>query len=145
MLLVFKLSDSHSPSLSLERRRARSISSSSDPSNLHWYRTEMESMQSRVESWIRDQRAKILKVTWGPLQWWMRWPWNNDGRKQRKMLQEEYERRKKQLNDLCLALKAESVSELQDVLCCMVLSECVYKVWHFWDTFNCLHCLFGLS
>ncbi|KAB1224135.1 hypothetical protein CJ030_MR2G024429 [Morella rubra] len=87
----------------------------------------MESMQSRVESWIRDQRAKILKVTWGPLQWWMRWPWNNDGRKQRKMLQEEYERRKKQLNDLCLALKAESVSELQDVLCCMVLSECVYK------------------
>ncbi|KAG2672646.1 hypothetical protein I3843_13G044700 [Carya illinoinensis] len=87
----------------------------------------MESIHSRVESWIRDQRAKILKVSWGPLQWRMRWPWNKDDREQRKKIQEEYERRKKQLHDLCRALKAESVLDLQDILCCMVLSECVYK------------------
>ncbi|XP_059457285.1 uncharacterized protein LOC132187117 [Corylus avellana] len=87
----------------------------------------MESIQSRVESWIRDQRAKFFKVSWGPLQWRMRWPWNNNDREQRKMIQEEYERRKKQLHQLCRALKAESVSDLQDILCCMVLAECVYK------------------
>ncbi|XP_040993723.1 uncharacterized protein LOC121240371 isoform X1 [Juglans microcarpa x Juglans regia] len=77
-------------------------------------------------SWIRNQRAKILKASWGPLQRPMRWPWNYDDREQRKRIPEEYERRKKQLHDLCLALKAESVSDLQDILCCMVLSECVY-------------------
>ncbi|KAL6967952.1 hypothetical protein U1Q18_033755 [Sarracenia purpurea var. burkii] len=87
----------------------------------------MESVQQRVETWIRDQRTKILKVTWPP-QWRMavRWPWTN-GREQRKRIQEEYERTKKQIRNLCSALKAESVSDLQDILCCMVLSECVYK------------------
>ncbi|KAK7350571.1 hypothetical protein VNO77_09342 [Canavalia gladiata] len=88
----------------------------------------MEFIQSRVEPWIRDQREKLLglKVSWGPLQWRMKWPWTSH-REQKKRIQEEYQRRRKQLNDLCLALKAESVSELQDLLCCMVLSECVYK------------------
>ncbi|XP_027334122.1 uncharacterized protein LOC113848908 isoform X2 [Abrus precatorius] len=88
----------------------------------------MEFIQSRVEPWIRDQRAKLLglKVSWGPLQWRMKWPWTSH-REQKKRIQEEYHRRRKQLNDLCLALKAESVSDLQDLLCCMVLSECVYK------------------
>ncbi|CAK9140878.1 unnamed protein product [Ilex paraguariensis] len=87
----------------------------------------MESLHQRVETWVRDQRTKISKVTWPP-QWRMvvRWPWTN-GREQRKRIQEEYERRKKQLQDLCHAVKAESVSDLQDILCCMVLSECVYK------------------
>ncbi|KAH7528483.1 hypothetical protein FEM48_Zijuj05G0077000 [Ziziphus jujuba var. spinosa] len=79
----------------------------------------MEALQSRVESWIREQRAKILKVSWGPLQWRMKWPWNSDDREQRKKLQQEYERRKKQLHDLCLAVKADSFSDLQDILCCM--------------------------
>ncbi|KAH7534061.1 hypothetical protein FEM48_Zijuj04G0197500 [Ziziphus jujuba var. spinosa] len=83
----------------------------------------MEALQSRVESWIREQRAKILKVSWGPLQWRMKWPWNSDDREQRKKLQQEYERRKKQLHDLCLAVKADSFSDLQDILCCMVLFE----------------------
>ncbi|KDP45262.1 hypothetical protein JCGZ_15127 [Jatropha curcas] len=89
----------------------------------------MESIQSRVESWIKDQRAKILKVSWGPLQWRMKWPpWiNSDDREQKKIIQQEYERRRKQLHDLCLAFKAESVADLQEILCCMVLSECVYK------------------
>ncbi|XP_075100996.1 uncharacterized protein LOC107778662 isoform X1 [Nicotiana tabacum] len=87
----------------------------------------MESLQRRVESWIRGQKSKILKITW-PQQWKMvvRWPWA-DAREQRKLIQEEYERRKKQLQELCLAVKAESVADLQDILCCMVLSECVYK------------------
>ncbi|XVF21301.1 hypothetical protein REPUB_Repub12eG0079100 [Reevesia pubescens] len=90
----------------------------------------MESIHSRVETWIRDQRAKILKVSWGPLQWRMRWqwpPWNSGDREHRQKLQEEYERRKRQLQELCRAVKADSLSDLQDILCCMVLSECVYK------------------
>ncbi|KAM5562963.1 hypothetical protein ABKV19_017917 [Rosa sericea] len=91
----------------------------------------MESLQSRVESWLRDweKRAKLWKVSWGPLQWRMRWPsiLNDGDREQRKRIHEEYERRRKQLHDLCAAVKADSVSDLQDILCCMVLSECVYK------------------
>ncbi|GAA0144333.1 hypothetical protein LIER_04812 [Lithospermum erythrorhizon] len=87
----------------------------------------MESIHQRVETWIRDQRARILKVTWPP-QWKMvvRWPWSA-GREQRKRIQEEFERKKKQLHHLCNAVQAENVSDLQDILCCMVLSECVYK------------------
>ncbi|KAL0561743.1 hypothetical protein IC582_002184 [Cucumis melo] len=88
----------------------------------------MQSIQSRVESWIKDQRDKVLKVSWGPLQWKMRWPfWNSNYREQRKKIHQEYERRRQQLHELCLALKAESVVDLQEILCCMVLSECVYK------------------
>lgn len=67
-----------------------------------------------------------MKVSWGPLQWRLRWPWKDD-REQRKKIREEYERRSKQLHDLCRAVEAESMSDLQDILCCMVLSECVYK------------------
>ncbi|XP_021907266.1 LOW QUALITY PROTEIN: uncharacterized protein LOC110821655 [Carica papaya] len=89
---------------------------------------QLEAIQTRVESWIRDQRAKILKVSWGPLQWRLRWPpWNNGDKEQRKRIQQEYEKRKKQLHDLCRVVKAESFADLQDILCCMVLSECVYK------------------
>ena len=43
-------------------------------------------------------------------------------------MHEEYQRRKKQLHNLCIAVKADSLSDLQDIMCCMVLSECVYKV-----------------
>ncbi|MBA0653147.1 hypothetical protein Goklo_020349 [Gossypium klotzschianum] len=46
---------------------------------------------------------------------------------QRQKLHQEYERRKRQLQELCRAVKADSLSDLQDILCCMVLSECVYK------------------
>ncbi|MBA0732382.1 hypothetical protein Gogos_016480 [Gossypium gossypioides] len=60
----------------------------------------------------------------------MRWqwpPWNTGGREHRQRLQQEYERRKRQLQELCRAVKVDSISDLQDILCCMVLSECVYK------------------
>ncbi|XWS47166.1 hypothetical protein CRYUN_Cryun14cG0130000 [Craigia yunnanensis] len=90
----------------------------------------MESIQSRVETWIRDQRAKILKVSWDPLQWRRRWqwpPWNTGDREHRQKLQQEYEKRKRLLQELSRAVKADSISDLQDILCCMVLSECVYK------------------
>ncbi|CAN8269968.1 unnamed protein product [Cochlearia groenlandica] len=88
----------------------------------------MESIQSRVESWIRDQRARFLRVSWGPIQWRFRWPpWNGGDADQRVKIRREYEKRKKQIQDLCIALKSESVEDLQDILCCMVLSECVYK------------------
>lgn len=88
----------------------------------------MEALHQRVETWIKDQSVKILKISW-PQKWTVviNWPWS-DGREQRRRIKEEYERRKKQLHNLCHAVKAESVSDLQDILCCMVLSECVYKV-----------------
>ncbi|KAK6122213.1 hypothetical protein DH2020_044041 [Rehmannia glutinosa] len=88
----------------------------------------METLQRRVETWIRDQRTKILKVTWPP-PWRLvvKWPWPNGRREQQKKIQEELESRKKQLQDLCYAVKAETLSDLQEILCCMVLSECVYK------------------
>ncbi|KAL2319459.1 hypothetical protein Fmac_028428 [Flemingia macrophylla] len=84
----------------------------------------MEFIQRRVEPWVRDQGAKLLglKASWGPLQWRMKWPWASH-REHKKRIQEEYHR----LKALCHALKADSVSDLQDLLCCMVLSECVYK------------------
>lgn len=89
----------------------------------------MESLQRRVETWIRDQRTKILRVTWPPA--WPRmavkWPWVDGGREQQKKIQEELGRRKKQIEEFCYAVKADSVSDLQEILCCMVLAECVYK------------------
>ncbi|XP_077226718.1 lipase class 3 family protein [Tasmannia lanceolata] len=81
----------------------------------------MGSLQQRFESWIRDQSGKI-RVSWPQLSW----PWKSE-REERKRLQEEYERRRKQLHDLCHSVKADSVSDLRDILCSMVLSECVYK------------------
>ncbi|KAI3461816.1 hypothetical protein Pfo_018479 [Paulownia fortunei] len=88
----------------------------------------METLQRRVETWIRDQSTKIMRVTWPP-PWRMvvQWPWPNGRREQQKKIQEELECRKKQLQDLCNAVKAETLSDLQEILCCMVLSECVYK------------------
>ncbi|XP_057451470.1 uncharacterized protein LOC130743298 isoform X9 [Lotus japonicus] len=86
----------------------------------------MEFIQNRVEPWMREQGAKLMNVSWGPLQWRMRWPWSTH-REEKKRMKEQYERRRKQLHDLSLALKADSISDLQDLLCCMVLSECVYK------------------
>ncbi|XP_021720157.1 uncharacterized protein LOC110687822 [Chenopodium quinoa] len=92
----------------------------------------VEGLQRKLEGWIKDQTSKFPKLQLPPLPQFRGWvgvkwpPWSTD-REQRRKLQEEYERRKKQLQDLCRAVKAESVSDLQDILCCMVLSECVYK------------------
>lgn len=91
----------------------------------------VEGLQRKVEGWIKDHTSKLPKLQIPPLPQfrWVRakWPpWSTDPEHRRK-LQEEYGRRKKQLHDLCRAVKAESVSDLQDILCCMVLSECVYK------------------
>ena len=109
----------------------------------------MEGLQRRVETWIKDQGWKMPKLQL-PAMPQMRWvgvrwpPWSSD-REHRKKLQEEYERRRKQLQDLCRAVKAESVSDLQEILCCMVLSECVYKVVFLlfcliWFHFSCFGC-----
>ncbi|VFR00503.1 unnamed protein product [Cuscuta campestris] len=88
----------------------------------------MEGLHRRIDTWIKDHSARITSITRSQLRWptAVKWPWC-DGKEHRKRIQEEYERRKKQLKDLCFAVKAESVSDLQDILCCMVLSECVYK------------------
>ncbi|BBH00074.1 ATPase E1-E2 type family protein / haloacid dehalogenase-like hydrolase family protein [Prunus dulcis] len=61
------------------------------------------------------------------MKWRMKWPWvGGDGyRKHRRRIHQEYERRRKQLHDLCGAVKADSVSDLQDILCCMVLVDMV--------------------
>ncbi|KAM2989821.1 hypothetical protein FF2_003747 [Malus domestica] len=89
----------------------------------------MESIQSKVEAWIKEQHAKLLKVSWCPLQWRMKWPWlfKEGDREHRRRIHQEYEGRRKQLHDLCAAVKVDSVSDLREILCCMVLSECVYK------------------
>ncbi|KAE9600821.1 putative P-loop containing nucleoside triphosphate hydrolase, alpha/Beta hydrolase [Lupinus albus] len=87
----------------------------------------MDFIQRRVEPWVRDQRSKLFNVSWAPLQWRMKWPWSKHSSEQKKKIQEEYQRRMKQLQDLCRALSIDSLSDLQDLLSCMVLSECVYK------------------
>ncbi|KAL0906669.1 hypothetical protein M5K25_025182 [Dendrobium thyrsiflorum] len=93
----------------------------------------MEFIYSRVESWIKDQTARIA-VSWSPPappRWhWPRWPpWKGqqDRREQERLLRQEYERQRRQLHDLCRAAKAESIADLQEILCSMVLAECVYK------------------
>ncbi|KAL2586101.1 hypothetical protein AAZV13_13G034100 [Glycine max] len=53
----------------------------------------------------------------------MKWSWASH-REHKKRIQEEYQC----LRNICRALKAESVSDLQDLLCYMVLSKCVYKM-----------------
>ena len=53
----------------------------------------------------------------------MKWPWASH-REHKKRIQEEYQC----LRNLCLALKAESFCDLQDLLYFMVLSKCLYKV-----------------
>lgn len=96
---------------------------------------DFESWQRRMETWISDQRSRVPRLPSLPrgAQWQWQWPvklkwppWEDD-RQQRKKLQEEYERRKKHLHELCRATKVETVADLQDILCSMVLSECVYK------------------
>ena len=90
-------------------------------------RKEMDwSLHQRVETWIREQRTKISwAVKWPVVV--INWPWTN-GQQQRKRIKEEFEKRKRQLVKLCHAVKADSLSDLQDILCCLLLSECVYKV-----------------
>ncbi|KAK8955371.1 hypothetical protein KSP40_PGU000558 [Platanthera guangdongensis] len=96
----------------------------------------MESLFGRVESWIKEQKAKMALV-WppptllAPPKWhWPRWPtWKaeQDRREQDRLLRLEYEKQQRQLQDLCQAVKADSVADLQEILCSMVLAECVYK------------------
>ena len=92
---------------------------------------------SRVESWVRDQAARL--PPWAPPLPVPRWPWPpprapawpGDRRRQReRMFREEFERRRIQLRELCRAVRVDTVAELQELLCAMVLAECVYKVPH---------------
>ncbi|XP_072952480.1 uncharacterized protein [Typha angustifolia] len=94
----------------------------------------MASLRSQVESWIKDQAARV-GAAWHPpplpkLQWlpWKGFVIGGGGRReQERRLREEYERRRRKLQDLCSAVNVESIADLQEVLCSMVLSECVYK------------------
>ncbi|EPS74140.1 lipase class 3 family protein [Genlisea aurea] len=92
----------------------------------------METLQRTLETWIRDRSSRIMRVKWTPpwkmvvkLPW--TWTWPNQRIDQQRKIKEEVESGKRQLQELCRALKAETVAELQEILCCMVLSECVYK------------------
>ncbi|CAM0945676.1 unnamed protein product [Alopecurus aequalis] len=89
---------------------------------------------SRLESWVRDQAARL--PPWAPPLPVPRWPWPpprapawpGDRRRQReRMFREEFERRGIQLRELCRAVRVDTVAELQELLCAMVLAECVYK------------------
>jgi hypothetical protein len=44
------------------------------------------------------------------------------------MFREEVKRRRRQLRELCRAVRVDTIPELQELLCAMVLAECVYKV-----------------
>ena len=66
---------------------------------------------------------------WG-WRWQWQWPWKSD-RERKETLDEEYKRRKEQIQTLCNSLKAEDVTDLKDILSAMILSECVYKVGFF--------------
>ncbi|XP_048533636.1 uncharacterized protein LOC125512585 isoform X5 [Triticum urartu] len=88
----------------------------------------------RVESWVRDQGARL--PPWVPPIAVPRWPWPplsapawpGDRRRQReRMFREEFERRRIQLRELCRAVRVDTIAELQELLCAMVLAECVYK------------------
>lgn len=95
------------------------------------------SMKSRVETWIREQTART-GIPWPPPlpqpppQWrWPPWKGREDRREQERLLRGEYERQRRRLADLSRAVKADSLADLQEILCSMVLSECVYKVFSF--------------
>ncbi|KAH7286299.1 hypothetical protein KP509_33G068100 [Ceratopteris richardii] len=96
------------------------------------------SIQRKLDSWARQQRELVShlpspfpqvlqfpKLPWG-WKWHWQWPWQSS-KLRKEQLEEEYERRKEQLHSLCLALKAEDVADLKDILSAMILSECVYK------------------
>ena len=94
-------------------------------------------LASRVESWVRDQASRLPpwaaalpqapRWPWPPPR--PAWPWPEDRRRQReRMFREEFERRRRQLRELCRAVRVDTVAELQELLCAMVLAECVYKV-----------------
>ncbi|XP_078156316.1 lipase class 3 family protein isoform X2 [Carex rostrata] len=98
----------------------------------------MLSLRSRVETWIRDQTASIEAPwhnnpvlpglglpTWRGWQW--QWPPWKGREEEKRRIREELDLRRKHLQQLCRAVNVESVAELQDVLCSMVLAECVYK------------------
>lgn len=64
-----------------------------------------------------------------PPQWrWPPWRRGNKKEEEEKRVREELERRRLQIKDLCQALKVYTQSDLNDLLCSMVLCECVYKV-----------------
>ncbi|XP_066321700.1 uncharacterized protein [Miscanthus floridulus] len=88
-------------------------------------------LASRVESWVRDQAARLQPWAAAALPQaprWPAWPWPGDRRRQReRMFREEYERRSRQLRELCRAVRVDTAAELQELLCAMVLAECVYK------------------
>uniref|UniRef100_A0A0E0NEY4 Fungal lipase-type domain-containing protein n=1 Tax=Oryza rufipogon TaxID=4529 RepID=A0A0E0NEY4_ORYRU len=107
-------------------------------------------LASRVESWARDQAARlpawarprppsaaaaaVPRWPW-PWPWSWSWPppprapaWPGDRRRQReRAFREEFERRRRQLRELCRAVRVDTVAELQELLCAVVLAECVYK------------------
>lgn len=96
------------------------------------------SIQQKLDNWARQQRDLVSHIAsplpqalqlprwqWG-WKWHWQWPWQN-GRLRKEQLEEEYKRRKEQIQSLCRALKAEDVTDLKDILSAMILSECVYK------------------
>jgi hypothetical protein len=111
----------------------------------------MLSLRRRVETWIGDHTARVEATwqipvlpglpTWKGWQW--QWPPWKGREEEKRRIREELELRRKQLQELCRAVKVESVADLQEVLCCMVLAECVYKVQRFnkliysWILHNC--------
>lgn len=69
--------------------------------------------------------AAVAGLQWPEWHWNWKWPWQE--KNPHSLQRETGEEYKKKLAALCTAVKAEDVTELQDVLGAMVLAECVYK------------------
>jgi hypothetical protein len=88
------------------------------------------SLQQRLDGWSSGKKETVSiplpRWQWG-WRWQWQWPWKSD-RERKEKLDEEYKRRKEQIESLCRSLKAVDVTDLKDILSAMILSECVYKV-----------------
>lgn len=71
-------------------------------------------METPTLSWLRQKLKLNL-------------PNNDQQIQQTQKLQEEYDRRLKEVQTLCKAIRADDIHDLQQILCAMILSECVYK------------------
>jgi pimeloyl-ACP methyl ester carboxylesterase len=100
----------------------------------------LTSLQRQIEVRLQQQQrgrqdggvaAAVAGLQWPEWHWNWRWPWHQGRHHAKKpsssSQQREGEEYKRKLAALCSAVKAEDVSDLEDVLGAMVLSECVYK------------------
>lgn len=95
-----------------------------------WLTSLQRQFEERVQHQLRASRdggvtAAVAGLQWPDWHWNWRWPWQD--RRATAPQREAGEEYKKKVAALCSALKVDNVTDLQDLLGAMVLSECVYK------------------